>query len=174
MTHTRGATRAREALVLIAVAMVFFFWVFPVAALASLLSYEEIKKVMPWLGRIIDSNEQIRAIVQNMLPSIAIILLNALAPFAFEGTFGIYKKNLPDDSYPALTYYQGYKSRSWIEYSLLRKYFLFLLVNVVFIFLLASTYWQLIRDLAESPAKVPEKLAEALQQGRARYAFVDI
>lgn len=67
--------------------MVFFFWVFPVAALASLLSYEEIKKVMPWLGRIIDSNEQIRAIVQNMLPSIAIILLNALAPFAFEGTF---------------------------------------------------------------------------------------
>lgn len=87
MAHSRGSTRAREAIVLIAVSMVFFFWVFPVAALASLLSYEEIKKVMPWLGRIIDSNEQIRAIVQNMLPSIAIILLNALAPFAFEGTF---------------------------------------------------------------------------------------
>ena len=71
-----------------------------------------------------------------------------------------------------LTYFQGYRARSWIEYSVLKKYFLFLLVNVVFIFLLASTYWQLIRDLAESPAKVPEKIAQALHQGRARYFFL--
>jgi hypothetical protein len=48
------------------------------------------------------------------------------------------------------------------------RYFLFLLVNVVFIFLLASTYWQLVRDLANSPAKIPEKLAQALQMGRAK------
>ena len=48
------------------------------------------------------------------------------------------------------------------------RYFLFLLANVVFIFLLASTYWQLVRDLANSPAKIPEKLAQALQMGRAR------
>jgi len=50
----------------------------------------------------------------------------------------------------------------------LKRYFLFLLINVVFIFLLATTYWQLVRDLAESPAKVPEKLAQSLQAGRAR------
>jgi hypothetical protein len=48
------------------------------------------------------------------------------------------------------------------------RYFLFLLINVVFIFLLASTYWQLVRDLANSPAKIPEKLATALQQGNAK------
>ncbi len=48
------------------------------------------------------------------------------------------------------------------------RYFLFLLVNVVFIFLLASTYWQLVRDLANSPGKIPEKLAQALQMGSAR------
>lgn len=48
------------------------------------------------------------------------------------------------------------------------RYFLFLLINVVFIFLLASTYWQLVRDLANSPAKIPEKLAQALQQGQAK------
>ncbi len=46
------------------------------------------------------------------------------------------------------------------------------MINVVFIFLLASTYWQLVRDLANSPAKVPEKLATALQAGRARLHFV--
>jgi len=54
------------------------------------------------------------------------------------------------------------------RYFMIHRYFLFLLVNVVFIFLLASTYWQLVRDLANSPAKIPEKLAQALQMGRAR------
>jgi len=52
------------------------------------------------------------------------------------------------------------------------RYFLFLLVNVVFIFLFASTYWQLVRDLANSPAKIPEKLATALQQGTAKYVRI--
>ncbi|EJD08522.1 DUF221-domain-containing protein [Fomitiporia mediterranea MF3/22] len=156
MTHSTNVTRARELIVLGMMMLIFFFWVFPITALASLLSYEEIKKTMPWLGRWIDANDQLRAIVQNVLPSVAMISLNALLPFLFE----------------ALTYFQGYRARSWIEYSLLKKYFLFLLVNVVFIFLLASTYWQLIRELAESPAKVPERIAQALHQGRARYFFL--
>ncbi|TDL20250.1 DUF221-domain-containing protein [Rickenella mellea] len=156
MAHSVASLRVRETIVLLLICLLFFFWIFPIAALASLLSYEEIKKTMPWLGQLIDSNQQLRAIVQNVLPSVAMITLNGLLPFILE----------------ALTYAQGYRARSWIEYSLLRKYFLFLLVNVVFIFLLASTYWQLIRDLAESPAKVPEKLAQALQQGRARHFFL--
>ena len=53
-----------------------------------------------------------------------------------------------------------------------RRYFLFLLINVVFIFLVASTYWQLVRDLASSPAKGLEKLAQALNAGNARHFFV--
>lgn len=65
-----------------------FFWIFPITALASLLSYKEIKKVMPWLGRIIDSNVKVRAIVQNSLPSVAMITLNALLPFILEGEAG--------------------------------------------------------------------------------------
>ena len=52
--------------------------------------------------------------------------------------------------------------------SLRVRYFLFLLLSVVFIFLVATTYWQLVQDLANSPAKVPEKLALALSAGRAR------
>lgn len=100
-----GTAYAREFIVLAAMCLLFFFWVFPVSALASLLSYQEIKKVMPWLWELIDSNEQIRAIVQNSLPSISLITLNALLPFLLEG----------------LTYIQGYPARSWIEYSLLKK-----------------------------------------------------
>ena len=67
-----------------------------------------------------------------------------------------------------MTYVQGYRARSWVEYSLLKKYFLFLLLSVIFIFLVASTYWQLVRDFANSPAKGIEKLAYALAAGKAR------
>ncbi|CAL1714678.1 unnamed protein product [Somion occarium] len=156
MGYSLQHKRVREVFVLCAMLLLLFFWVFPVSALASLLSYKEIKKTMPWLGRLIDSNPKIQAIVQNSLPSVGIITLNAILPFFLE----------------ALTYTEGYPARSWIEYSLLKKYFLFLLTSVVFVFLLASTYWQLVRDLANTPAKIPEKLAAALQQGRARHFFL--
>ena len=85
MAHSRTAERVRQLLVLGVMCLVFLFWVVPTTALASLLSYEEIKKTMPWLGRLVDSNQQIRAIVQNVLPSVAMISINALLPFLFEG-----------------------------------------------------------------------------------------
>lgn len=85
MSHSRAEGRVRQIIVLGIMLVIFLFWVFPIAALASLLSYQEIKKTMPWLGRLIDSNEEIRAIVQNVLPSAGMISLNALLPFLFEG-----------------------------------------------------------------------------------------
>jgi len=156
ISHTPASLRIREWIVFGAMCLLLFFWLIPTSALATLLSFKEIKKIMPRLGELIDANEQVRAIIQNSLPSVAIITLNALLPFLLE----------------ALTYFQGYPARSWIEYSLLKKYFLFLLVNVVFIFLVASTYWQLVRDLANSPAKGIEKLADALAAGKARHFFL--
>ncbi|KAE9392544.1 DUF221-domain-containing protein [Gymnopus androsaceus JB14] len=142
MTPSDHSLRVRDVVVLVALVVLFFFWAIPTSALASLLSYEEIKKTLPWLARFIDKNDKVQALVQNSLPSVAMITLNALLPFALEG----------------LTYLQGYRARSWIEYSLMKKYHLFLLTNVVFIFLVASTYWQL--------------LAKALQSGRARNFFL--
>lgn len=87
MELSRNASRMRELLVLGIMILIFFFWFFPITALASLLSYEEIKRTMPWLGRWIDANDQLRAVVQTVLPSIAMISLNALLPFIFEGIY---------------------------------------------------------------------------------------
>lgn len=86
MTASVGTSRCRELIVLGLLCLLFSFWIFPITALASLLSYREIKKVMPWLGQLIDSNDKVRAIVQNSLPSVAMISLNALLPFILEGT----------------------------------------------------------------------------------------
>ena len=85
MTFSQTSLRVRECFVLGSIVLLFFFWVIPITGLASLLSYKEIKKTMPWLGQMIDSNDKIRAIVQNSLPSVAMITLNALLPFILEG-----------------------------------------------------------------------------------------
>ncbi|KAH8827533.1 hypothetical protein DL96DRAFT_1599355, partial [Flagelloscypha sp. PMI_526] len=156
MTPTPSALLTRDLIVMGCVVVLFFTYLIPIAALASLLSIDEINKTLPWLGELIESNEKIKALVQNSLPSVAMIALNALLPSLLE----------------ALCYVQGFRARSWVEYSLLKKYFLFLLINVVFIFLLASTYWQLIQDLANDPGKIPERLARALGTGRAMHFFL--
>ncbi|KAI0352968.1 DUF221-domain-containing protein [Trametes cingulata] len=156
ISHSPLSALVREWLAMGAMVVLQFFWFIPITALASLLSYSEIKKTMPWLAQMIESNEHIAAIVQNSLPSVGVITLNATLPFLLE----------------ALTLIQALPARSWIEYSVMKKYFLFLLINVVFIFLVASTYWQLVRDLASSPAKGIEKLANALAAGKARHFFV--
>ena len=85
MALSTATIRTRDAFVLATMGLLLFFWGFPTTALASLLSYEEIKRVMPWLGRLIDSNDKVRAIVQNSLPSAAMIMLNAMLPFMLEG-----------------------------------------------------------------------------------------
>lgn len=87
MTLSTRNVRARDCFVLASMSLLLLFWIIPVAALAGLLSYKEIKKTMPWLGNLIDQNDKIRAIVQNSLPSAAMITLNAMLPFALEGKY---------------------------------------------------------------------------------------
>ncbi|KAG9047641.1 hypothetical protein FS837_001834 [Tulasnella sp. UAMH 9824] len=157
MTYTPGELKFREFFVMGLMALLLLFWLVPVSALSTLLSYEEIRKVMPWLAELIDKNELVRSLVQTFLPSLAVITLNATLPFLLE----------------AFCYIEGQRARSWVENSLLKKYFLFLLINVVFIFLLASTYLNLLRDLANSPATIPQKLAIALQRGSAKHFFLN-
>lgn len=97
--------RIREVISFGLMALLLLFWTIPIGSLASLLSYKEIKKIMPWLGELIDQSDRLRAIVLHSLPSVGVIALNALLPFILE----------------FLAYFQGLRARSWIEYSMLRR-----------------------------------------------------
>lgn len=85
MRYSRTQLRMREVVVMGLVVLLFFFWIVPVSVLASLLSYEELKRATPWLARLIDKNPNIRAVVQNALPSTALIMFNGLLPMLLEG-----------------------------------------------------------------------------------------
>lgn len=149
-------SQIRDFIVMGIMGVLILTWIVPVSSLATLMSYEEIKKIMPWLARLINSSPRLAAIVQNSLPSLALITFNGLLPFLLEW----------------LSYMQAFKSRSATEYSLMKKYHLFLLISVLLIFLLTSTYWALVRDLVDTPMKIPEKLARALQGSNVRNFMV--
>lgn len=105
MNYSPTQVRVRGAISLALTFLLLFFWIFPIGSLASLLSYKEIKKTMPWLGNLIDKNDRLRAIVQHSLPSAAVITLNAVLPFILE----------------FLAYFEGLPARSWIEYSIMKR-----------------------------------------------------
>ncbi|CDZ98226.1 Uncharacterized conserved protein [Phaffia rhodozyma] len=146
----------RDVLIMTFMAALLIFWQVPVSLLTSLLHYEEIQKWLPWLAKLIDKSEHLRALVQNTLPSMALIGFNAVLPFLLE----------------ALCYSQGIQARSWIEYSLLKKYYLFLLISVIFVWNITNTYWALVLDWAGTPTKIPERLAKSLGAGLARNFFM--
>lgn len=85
MTHSPTNVKVRQIIVWGFMALLLLFWIVPISALATLLSYKEIKKALPWLGRFIDMNDTVRALVQTSLPSLAVISLNASLPFLLEG-----------------------------------------------------------------------------------------
>ncbi|TKY85352.1 hypothetical protein EX895_005514 [Sporisorium graminicola] len=142
--------RVRQVLVSIFMIAVLVFYVPPLVFLASFVSPGAIKKYAPWLDRLLGTDQRLRALVQNNLPSLVVIGFNALLPLVLEYS----------------SYLQGLKARSLVEYSLLKKYYLFLMVSVVFIFLVATTAWGVLQELAENPMRVIDKLAASLPRAR--------
>ncbi len=142
--------RVRQVVVSIFIVAVLVFYIPPLVFLASFVSPGAIKKYMPWLDRLLDTDERLRALVQNNLPSLVVIGFNALLPLVLEYS----------------SYLQGLKARSLVEYSLLKKYYLFLMVSVVFIFLIATTAWGVLQELAENPMRVIDKFAASLPKAR--------
>lgn len=72
---------------------------------------------MPWLADLIDKSPRLQALVQNTMPTLALIMFNGLLPFFLECEFGVPRLSSPQ----VLCYEQGFRSRSSAEYSLTKK-----------------------------------------------------
>lgn len=142
--------RIRQVLVAMFMTGLLLFYIPPLVFLASLLSPSAIHRYLPWLDKLLDADPRLRALVQNNLPSLVLIGFNALLPLILEWSAVL----------------QGLKARSLIEYSVLKKYYIFLLVSVVFIFLITSTAWGVLQDLTENPMRVIDKFALSLPRAR--------
>jgi calcium permeable stress-gated cation channel len=60
------------------------FWVVPVGALAPLLNLKSIKKIWPQLAESLSKNELSRSLVNTVLPTAILSLLNASVPYLYD------------------------------------------------------------------------------------------
>ncbi|KAL8280604.1 hypothetical protein RQP46_006927 [Phenoliferia psychrophenolica] len=139
----------RQLLVVLTLLVLLSVWSIPVLYLAKLLSWDTIEESAPKLAKWIAKTPRLQAFVQTSLPSLAMVAFNNFLPFFLE----------------ALSVFQGLPARSWIEYSLLKKYHISILFTTLFVFITSSTF-TLLSDLSESPAGVLTKLATALPGAR--------
>lgn len=130
-------------------------WAVPVTVLYTLLQYSEISKYLPSLARLLEEYPSLRALVQTSLPPLALVLFNATLPLFLHLLCSI----------------QGHKARSHIEYSLMKKYFLALFITVVLARITTATI-SMVRELADAPLKIPDKLAQSLKSSTSRHFFV--
>lgn len=156
LTLSTVSKHSRKLVVFVLLFLLLGLWAIPVSWLASLLSWDNIQDSAPRLADFLDDYPPIRAFVQTSLPSLALVSFNGLLPYLLE----------------MLSVLQGLQARSWIEYSLLKKYHLSILFTTLFVFVAASTF-QLLQDLSTSPMKVLDKLATTLPGARNLFvAFV--
>lgn len=127
-------------------AVLVVFWAVPVTAVASLTTLDRVTAVLPFLRSIVDSNQAIRAFLEGVLPTLALVLFMAILPYLLH----------------VFATFQGFPSHSDICFSVMRKLFYFQVVNVFFVSLIAGTVFTAINDLASSPESVLTLLGEAV------------
>ncbi|WFD22451.1 hypothetical protein MEQU1_001122 [Malassezia equina] len=73
--------------------------------LATLVNVNEIREYLPWLGDMLNEHAWLRTFVQNSLPTLLLILINALIPVAMRYS----------------TYFQRIRSHSRVDHSVLNN-----------------------------------------------------
>ncbi|KAK0540040.1 hypothetical protein OC835_000838 [Tilletia horrida] len=142
--------RVRQLLVSAFILGLLIFYIPPLTFLASFLSPQAIEKYLPWLAQLLEKSPTLRALVMNNASAILVAAFNGMLPMALEWS----------------GYVQGLRARSLVEYSVLKKYYLFLVVSVIFVFLVTSTAWGVLADLANNPMKSLDKIAALLPGAR--------
>jgi calcium permeable stress-gated cation channel len=66
------------------IVLLTLFWVVPIAALTPLLKLESIRKIWPQLAAALDKSELSRSLVNTVLPTVVVSLLNTAVPYLYD------------------------------------------------------------------------------------------
>lgn len=141
--------RMRNSIVFLAMTLFLLFYGTIISFIATFLNLEAIMRMLPWLSHMLAESPRVRALVQNNLPAVIIPTFNGILPIALE----------------ASAYFQRFRSRSSVDYSVMKKYHLYLLFSVVFVSLVMSILWDL-KATAEFPMRLIDRFAQSLPRAR--------
>lgn len=142
--------RLRQMLVSVALTLLYLFYIPPLLFLGSLLSPAFLDKYIPGLYKLLSASPRLEALVSTSLPSLVLVGFNAGLPILLEST----------------AIWQGVKTRSGVETSTLKKYHIFLVTSVIFIFFITGTAFGVLLDLSANPMAILDKLSLSLPGAR--------
>eukprot|EP00842_Homolaphlyctis_polyrhiza_P004161 jgi/Hompol1/4746/HPOL_000503-RA len=138
----------RSLLVFVSLFMLIFFSTFVVSSIAGFIDLRRLAVYFPALGSILkDLPDTWTQFIQGVIPASLLTLWTSSLP-----TVLLY-----------LSQAQGLEATSWIEISLLSKYFFYQLWNILFVTVFASTF---VYDILPNPQKVIELLGQMMPKIR--------
>ncbi|KAJ2359162.1 hypothetical protein GGF43_000328 [Coemansia sp. RSA 2618] len=136
----------RAVLSLVTYILMLVYWLTLAFLLSTLVSMDSLKTYFPWLPDVAAKNRWLQGLFQYTTPTFMLSLMNACVPYILSWLIGL----------------EGERSRSAIQASVVRRYYLFLLSNVLLIFTLSRAVLADYSKWIENPALIPRLLATRL------------
>ncbi|ORX83949.1 DUF221-domain-containing protein [Anaeromyces robustus] len=131
--------------IIVALVLLIMLWTIPVAFISSLISVDTIYKYFPSIARLVESlGPSMTNTARNIIPITVVSIWLSFLP----------------DILQKFSILQGIETFSWIEQSLLSKYFFYQLFNIMLIFTVVGTIFNTITDILNDPKSIMTILAE--------------
>ncbi|KAL0135108.1 DUF221-domain-containing protein [Mucor lusitanicus] len=139
----------RRFLSISATAAIIIFWAAPVIFVQAVANLETLSQALPFLSGINNLGPTAVGIIQGILPAVALAILISLVPIIFT----------------ILSTKEGIPQKSFVQLSVLHKFFFFQLIDVVLVSTISGgvmTMANEIKNLAENPFGIINILSENL------------
>ncbi|KAJ2853663.1 hypothetical protein J3B02_003039, partial [Coemansia erecta] len=137
---------ARGSLSLVTYGFMIVYWFTMAFLLSTLVSMDALKRFFPHLPEYADKNKWLKGLLRFTTPTFVLSLMNACVPYFLSWIAQV----------------SGIQSRSGIQKSVLKRYFWFLIVNVLLIFTVSRTILTDYEKWIENPALIPKLFATQL------------
>ncbi|ORX83827.1 DUF221-domain-containing protein [Anaeromyces robustus] len=130
--------------------ILIIFWTIPVSFISGLASMDKLENLewlqehFPWL-----INMENLELLQTFIPPIITSLFMTLAPYIFY----------------FISSFQCFESRSAKEQSVMGKYYIFLLINMLFVFAISNAFITFLTALIQSPLSILHTIGSLIPQG---------
>ncbi|KAF9190128.1 hypothetical protein BGZ51_008917 [Haplosporangium sp. Z 767] len=145
----------RSVAVNISIWVLIVLWIFPTSSFLLLTSLGALSSRFAFLKPILTASPLIQSLLQNVLPIIFVSIFLAFAPVII---FAISKQELP-------------VSHSALEGNVLRRYYHFLIFNILFVFMIGTAVLKSVTTLFQKPTNVFTLLANSLPAGSTFFIF---
>ncbi|KAG0341312.1 hypothetical protein BG000_009552 [Podila horticola] len=146
---------SRSIVVNLSIWILIVFWIFPTSSFLLLTSLAALSAKFKFLQPILEASPLIQSLLQNVLPIVFVTIFLAFAPLII---LEISKQELP-------------VSHSALEGNVLRRYYHFLIFNVLFVFMIGTAILKSIISIIQKPTNVFTLLAESLPAGSTFFIF---